>query len=93
MSVSPLSWKNIKRLGREYDRQFLHATALHSGLIVAVDTGGQEWYIDRRSDGNGITAAPDWHGGTSRRILSGLQEDDEFGIELRRRLAELGGTR
>ena len=87
MSLCPVSWKNTQRYGRKFGRPFIHISAHHSGMLIAVDARGDVWYINYRRDE--CEPAPDEVTTTARRIRDGVEGDDEWGVELRRRLSEV----
>lgn len=96
MSLCALSWKSTKRLGRAMDMALVHASAHHGGHVVAVDSWGGTWEIER------VGRVPrSWtkvdDPTTTARLVSGLragrrssdEPETEWEAEVVRRLREL----
>lgn len=87
-----MSWRNTKKLGRQFGRAFVNCAAHHSGVIVATDINGDCWEIDRRT---GVCLPDNEFGRTTTAAL--IREDDgtredAWAVEVRRRVAELTAT-
>lgn len=82
MSLCALSWRNIQRYNAQHNTRYVQMSTYSNGDYVAVDAQGFSWYIDRKTG----ETAPGMPTTTAAAVRDGLTGDDEWTIELRRRV-------